>query len=74
MLKQSLEFSITELNLTLESKIRNIIGVRNIINVRIFKNLEKISTYFQKQKKKRMFTTYLLRFIIGMSSMQNIRK
>ena len=48
MLKQSLEFSVTELNLTLESKIRNIIGVRNIINVRIFKNLEKISTYFQK--------------------------
>lgn len=33
MLKQSLEFSVIELYSTLESK------VRNIINVRIFKNL-----------------------------------
>ena len=39
MFKQSLEFSVIELYSTLESKIRNIIGVRNTINVRIFKNM-----------------------------------
>lgn len=55
MLKQSLEFSVIELYSTLESK------VRNIINVRIFKNLRHNYYLLSKiEKEKNVYDLFTL--------------